>query len=415
MIVRFVGESVRRSPKRKALMIAAIAMGAAVATSMLGVMLGIGDKINRELRTAGANITVTPASSNLTGGVGVITANATGGTNFLPEDKVLKIKSIFWSLNITGLSPALEATDHNTPIQGVWFRKPYKGPNSTDEFAGVRPMNPNWQLEAGRWAEDSANQCMAGTGLARRNHWKPGSDIPVLGATCQLTGILSAGDETDDTLLLTLAQLQTLTKRPGQVDRIQVAALTKPEDDFARKDPTLMTRVEYDRWYCTAYVTSIAKQIEEVIPGARARAVRRVADAEGKVLDKIGGLMALITLAALLSAGLTVWSITATTMMERRSEVAVMRAIGSSTGGVAFLFGLEIALIGLVGGVIGTATGIYLARIVSQSVFHDQIEISAILPLIILAASILVALLGALQPLRRALQTEPAVILRGAA
>ncbi len=59
MIVRFVRDSIRRSPKRKALIIAAIALGTSVATAMLGVMLSIGDKINLELRQVGANIVVT--------------------------------------------------------------------------------------------------------------------------------------------------------------------------------------------------------------------------------------------------------------------------------------------------------------------------------------------------------------------
>ena len=48
MIFRFVQESMVRAPRRKALIIGAIAMGSAVATAMLGVMLDIGDKIKFE-------------------------------------------------------------------------------------------------------------------------------------------------------------------------------------------------------------------------------------------------------------------------------------------------------------------------------------------------------------------------------
>ena len=40
--------------------VAAVAMGSAVATAMLGVMLDIGDRVNRELRSLGANLMVTP-------------------------------------------------------------------------------------------------------------------------------------------------------------------------------------------------------------------------------------------------------------------------------------------------------------------------------------------------------------------
>jgi putative ABC transport system permease protein len=239
-----------------------------------------------------------------------------------------------------------------------------------------------------------------------------GDSITVLGAPFKVAGVISSGEEADDRVLLPLRRVQELTRRPGVVDRIDVAALTKPEDDFARKDPKTMTPAELELWNCTNYVVSIAHEIEEALPGTQARAVRRVADSEGKVLDRIGGLMALITLAALLSAGLTVWSLTATTMMERRGEIAIMQAIGGARWLVAVLLSVEIALIGVAGGLIGAFSGVWLAKLVGESVFHDAIEVSPILPFVITAAAVLVALAGAAQPLRSTLRLEPATILR---
>jgi putative ABC transport system permease protein len=288
----------------------------------------------------------------------------------------------------------------------------YPAPDGSTRVTGIRAVNPAWQIVKGRWAEDVPAQCVVGTGIARRNGWKTGDEITVLGAPFRITGILSTGEEVDDRVLLPLARVQELTGHPAQVDRIEVAALTKPEDDFARKDPKTMTAKEYERWSCTNYVSVITQEIEQALPGTQARAVRRVADSEGRILDRISGLMALITLAALLSAGLTVWSLTAATMMERRGEVAIMQAIGATQSLVAFLFGLEIALVGLVGGIIGASAGLLLARFVGESVFHDALEISWILPFLMVAAAVIVALAGAAQPLRRTLRMEPAVILR---
>jgi putative ABC transport system permease protein len=399
MIVRFVRDSIRRSTRRKALIVAAIALGTSVATAMLGVMLSIGDKINLELRSAGANIVVTSRAAELSGGVGGVTAAASGAANYIQEDMIPKIKTIFWALNITGYAPSLLAHDGPTTVQGV-------------QFSGMRTVNPSWQVTQGNWPADAAEECMAGAGIARRYGWSAGKKITIFGQPCRIAGILSSGDEADDRVLMPLVRLQELIHKPGLVDRIDVAALTKPEDDFARKDPKNMTSKELERWNCTNYVTSIAHQIEEAIPGTDARPVRRVADSEGKVLNKISGLMTLITLAALLSAGLTVWSLTATTMMERRGEIAIMQAIGGARWLVATLLGSEIALIGLAGGIIGALAGIGLARIVGQSVFHDAIQIPWILPLLIVLAAMLVSLAGAAQPLRRALRLEPAVILR---
>ncbi|MGD1073802.1 MAG: FtsX-like permease family protein, partial [Bryobacteraceae bacterium] len=380
--------------------------------SMLGVMLSVGDKVNRELRAVGANIVVTERAASVTGGVGgVTTVTAAGSANYIPEAQAPAIKSIFWHLNITGFAPSLFAQENGTQVQGVWFAHPYRGLDGDTQITGIHAVNPSWSVK-GRWAEDLANDCMIGEGVARRTGWKLGDTVTVLGAPFKVAGIISSGEEADDRVFLPLRRVQELTNRTGMVERIDVAALTKPEDDFARKDPKTMTSAERETLMCTNYVVTITHEIEEALPGTQARAVHRVADSEGKVLDKIGGLMGLITLAALISAGLTVWSLTATTMMERRGEIAIMQAIGGARWLVAAMLSVEVALIGVAGGLIGAFTGVWLAKLVGESVFHDAIEVSPVLPFVITAAAVLVALAGAAQPLRSTLRLEPAVILR---
>jgi putative ABC transport system permease protein len=65
MFVRLVYESFRRQKRRKLLAGAAITLGVTVATAMIGVATDIGDKINRELRTIGANLVITPQEDSL--------------------------------------------------------------------------------------------------------------------------------------------------------------------------------------------------------------------------------------------------------------------------------------------------------------------------------------------------------------
>ena len=50
---------------------------------------------------------------------------------------------------------------------------------------------------------------------------------------------------------------------------------------------TLTTR-DYDAWYCSPFVDSVAFQIEEVIPGARAKPIRQITESEGVVIRKRG-------------------------------------------------------------------------------------------------------------------------------
>jgi putative ABC transport system permease protein len=387
MFLRFVSQSIRRSPRRKAMTVAAVAMGSAVATAMLGVMLDIGDRVNRELRSLGANLIVTPRGRALPVEIGGISYRPVARQDFIPEAAVPKIKTTFWHLNIIGVAPVLRAEarigERTAPVEGRWI--------------DVR--------EPGR-------NCIVGGVLARRLHAGTGTELTLFGQPFTVTGVKETGGEEEDRVFLRLDVLQRLTHREGQVDAVEVSALTKPEDAFAAKDPAKMTPVEYDRWYCTPYVSSIAHQIEEALPMAVARPVWRVADNEGKVLDKIRGLMLLISAAALASAALTVWSVMATTVLERRAEIAIMQATGAANRVVAALFAAEVALEGAAGGLIGALAGAQLAGWVGEAVFQARTQSPALLvPLTVLVA-VTVALAGAAQPLHRSLASEPAVTLR---
>ncbi len=302
------------------------------------------------------------------------------------------------------------------PVDGVWFQRDLRAPDGTKIQTGLRTLNSTWKVE-GRWIDDRtpddrSGECMLGAALARRLGIQAGSALNLFGETFKAAGILSTGGEEEDRAYVRLEVLERLTGRAGQVDAIEVGALTKPEDAFARKDPARMKPAEYDRWYCTPYISSIAHQIQEVLPMAVARPIRRVADNEGQVLNKVRGLMLLIALAALATAALTVWSVMATTVLERRYEIAIMQATGAGRAMIATLLGAEVAIQGALGGLIGALVGAQLSGAVSQSVFGVHGDAPALLVPVVVMVATAVALAGAAQPLRNALALEPAVILR---
>ena len=101
MFVRLVYESFRRQKRRKLLAGAAITLGVTVATAMIGVATDIGDKINRELRTLGANLVVTPQEDSLDVEIGGVNLKPPTDGAFLNEADLPKIKGIFWHNNIT--------------------------------------------------------------------------------------------------------------------------------------------------------------------------------------------------------------------------------------------------------------------------------------------------------------------------
>src|SRR4029077_6695555 len=107
MFVRLVYESFRRQKRRKVLAGAAITLGVTVATAMIAVATDIGDKINRELRTIGANLVVTPQEDTLDAEIGGVNLKPPSDGAFLNEGDLPKIKGTFWQNNITGFAPML--------------------------------------------------------------------------------------------------------------------------------------------------------------------------------------------------------------------------------------------------------------------------------------------------------------------
>jgi putative ABC transport system permease protein len=435
MFLRLIADNFTRRPRRKLLTGAALALGMAVATATLSVSLDIGDKLAKEFRSLGANLVVTPEAEALPlemAGVDYRPANARA---YLPESDLTKIKSVFWHNNIIAFAPILDvpaqawspasanqssrgAVEHANVI-GTWSDHALALPGGSQFRTGIEKTNPWWQLE-GRWFRDDANDCVLGANLAKKNGIKIGDpvnvaadDDPQKRITLEVTGILSSGGPEDDAVIVPLPLAQNLAGKPGQYRKLYVSALTKPEDDFARRDPKTMTSDELERWSCTPYVSSIAASIKEVLPASDVRVIRRVADGEGQILNRVRTLLWLVTLASLLAAGLAVGASSAASVIERRTEIGLMKALGASSAAVGFLLAAEQLLLAFVGGCLGYALGLLLARFVGTKIFGAPPEPSLLVLGVILVLAAGVTLLGSALPLRRAASYDPAPILRG--
>jgi putative ABC transport system permease protein len=283
---------------------------------------------------------------------------------------------------------------------------------------GVAFTHPWWRIEnGGRWFGEDSNDCVVGIALARRENVHVGDALGVTTFSrivkLRVTGILSTGGPEDDAIVAPLSIAQILADEAGKFRTLMVSALVKPDDAFGRSDPKKLSGADFDRWYCSAYIGSIGLQIEEALPGVEARPIRQVAEGEGKILGRISLLLWIVTLAALVAAGLAVGATAATSVLERQKEVGLMKALGASNSLVGAFFVGEQVLLALVGGGLGYAVGILLARWLSMSVFGVAAPARIILLPVTLGIAILVALAGSVFPLRRASRFDPAPILRG--
>lgn len=228
-----------------------------------------------------------------------------------------------------------------------------------------------------------------------------------------VTGILSTGSSENEAIVMPLAEVQQLARLDKVYRRLYVSALTKPEDAFARRDPKTMKPDELERWSCSPYVSSIAYSIGQVLPGTEVRVIRRVAEGEGQVLTHVELLLWLVTLAAMLAAALAVGASSAASVIERKVEIGLMKALGAGSGTVGFLLAAEQLLLAFVGGGVGYALGIVLARLLGKKIFGAAPEPTLLVFFVVIGLAALVTLLGSAIPLRRASRIEPAPILRG--
>jgi putative ABC transport system permease protein len=204
-----------------------------------------------------------------------------------------------------------------------------------------------------------------------------------------------------------------LSDRPGQYRRLLVSALTKPEDTFSQRDPASMTPADYDRWYCSPYISSISRQIQEQLPGVEVQPIRQIAEGEGRILTRVSALMWLVTLAALLAAAVAVAATAGTTVLERREEIGLMKALGASRALVGAFFLGEQWLIAFLGGAVGYVAGLGLAHLLGVQVFGLSPQWRPILLPVVLGVAAAVATLGSLAPLRSVMRLDPAPVLRG--
>jgi putative ABC transport system permease protein len=433
MFARLVRESFSRNARRKILTAAALVVGMAVATATLTIALEVGDRLAHEFRSFGANLLVTPQADTLPVEIGGVDYRAVDEGAYLNEADLGKLKTIFWRHNIEGFTPFLDVpafvpeAGGNATLVGTWYEHDVPVPDGTKFKTGLSVTHPWWKID-GRWFRDGAAECVIGSTFAAQHpEIRVGNTLNVAKAQAAsdsrplvVTGIVSTGDSEDNSILVPLSVAQSISGHAGQIRSLFVSALTKPADalaergEMAQNDKNIqLTPTEYDKWFCSPYISSISFQIKTVLPGTEVHAIRRVAETEGRVLSRVSALLWIVTLAALIAASLAVAATSATTVIERRFEIGVMKALGASNLMVTGLFLIEQLMLAILGGTIGFICGAALARILGTSVFGTPASPQLILIPVVIGLAAIVALVGSVIPLRRAAHLRPALILRG--
>ena len=428
MFLRMIRGTLFRQWKKMLMIAFTIALGASLATAMLSVMLDVTDKVNQELKTYGANITVVPKSASVLNNLYDLEGDSAGA--YLREDELGKIKTIFWAFNIVDYAPFVNVNatlDDGSEVKttGSWFNHHMDLPTGEALDAGMVSMRSWWEITDGKWMDEQesgedSNYCMVGTAFAQKHALRVGDQVHLTGSnsdqTFKIAGIFDAGSEEDDQIFAQLNTVQALNGLDGCIDSIEVSALTTPDNELAEraaKDPKSLTIAQYETWYCTAYASSICWQIQEAITDCIASPVRQVADSEGAILSKTKLLMALITVLSLIGAALGICNLVTASVMERASEIGLMKAIGAQNAAVTGLVLTEIFITAIFGGIAGVFAGWGFAQIIGHTVFSASITMRAMVVPIVAVLVVLVTLIGSIPAIRMLLRLRPTEVLHG--
>jgi putative ABC transport system permease protein len=429
MFFRMVRGALARGRAGRAMIAGTTALGAAVATAMLGVMFDVGDKVTEELGTYGANIVVQGKGAAVLDELYQLEGAAVRAP--IAEADVPNIKTIFWAFNITDFSPFLQttATLHDAAgegdmgevtVVGTWFAHHLDLPTGEHAQGGILSLRSWWDVEGGWIADGDTELAMVGAEVAEERGLEVGEAFTVEGPSADISlrvaGIFTSAAEEDQTVIVPLATAQTLSGRHGEVDSIEVSALTTPDNDLARKaarNPESLTISEWETWYCTAYVSSIAYQIEEALPGAVAKPVRAVTESSGSILEKTSLLMLLVTVLSLIASALAIANLVTANVIERAPQIGLLKAVGASDASVVRLVLTELSVIAVAGGAAGYVLGLGFGELVGQVVFGSWIAVRPVVAALVAVLVLLVVLGGSLPSIRMLLRLRPADVLHG--
>ena len=375
MFWRILWRLLYASRGRLALAVLAVASGAAVCAALLNLDLDATDKLTREFRVLGANIVISAAPND----AAAATLDEAAGQ----EVEKLRLPEVVAIAPYLYLSAHAQTGRNNTAVILAGTR-----------FDEAARMNSWWKVDGTRVsARDNRTDCMIGEQAASRLGLIPGQSVKIKygsrEATLRVAGIVTAGSSEDNQIFIGLPLAQDLAGLGARASLIQVTARgSAPE------------------------IENVIRRLSLALPGLEVRPLRQLAQAEGRLLGRIRGLLFGTILLILVLTSLGVLAAMAGLALERRRDVGLMKALGGPVRRIMRFFLAEATAIAFIGGVLGFIIGIAVAEWIGQRVFSVAITPRLIVLPATLALMVIVSLAGAL-PLRLLGRVRPSDILRG--
>ena len=424
MFFRMLLSAVFRRRSRAVMAVVASLVGAATLSCLAMICIAVPQQMNQEMRAYGANLIVTPLADSENGKSGIDDAMVEHTTQMVSAKGSEKHATYRYEnvrVNaapyvMAGINPAqVRNLNHHWVVDGSW---PSAGKVLVGrDVADAMGLKVGGSITIGYRASDNAassgqasqsgtdgtdgtaqpgtdgtsdGQTSSGsTGAQQTQNGHVSSDImDTSGTEFRVAGIVDTGGSEDSIIYALAGDVDKLT---GSTRGVDVIEYSSGASDL------------------TALVNSINDMTSMHV---KAQQVTKITASDTRVITMLQTLFWIVSLVVLVFTLVGVGTTISSIVSQRRNEIGLRKALGASSHAIGVEFYVESAVYGLLGGLLGTATGYGMARWLCATVFERSIGFNWWLAVVSVVFSALVAVVASIPPVHRATRIDPAVVLR---
>jgi len=424
MFFRMLLSAVFRRRSRAVMAVVASLVGAATLSCLAMICIAVPQQMNQEMRAYGANLIVTPLADSENGKSGIDDAMVEHTTEMVSAKGSEKHATYRYEnvrVNaapyvMAGVNPAqVRNLNHHWVVDGSWpsAGKVLVGRDVADAMGlkvggsitiGYRASDnaassgqasqpgtdgTDGTAQSGTGGTSDGQTSSGSTGAQQTQNGHVSSDImDTSGTEFRVAGIVDTGGS-EDSIIYALA---------GDVDKLTGSPPRQGGTQYSSGASDL-----------TALVNSINDMTSMHV---KAQQVTKITASDTRVITMLQTLFWIVSLVVLVFTLVGVGTTISSIVSQRRNEIGLRKALGASSHAIGVEFYVESAVYGLLGGLLGTATGYGMARWLCATVFERSIGFNWWLAVVSVVFSALVAVVASIPPVHRATRIDPAVVLR---
>lgn len=413
MFFRMLLSAVFRRRSRAVMAVVASLVGAATLSCLAMICIAVPQQMNQEMRAYGANLIVTPLADSENGKSGIDDAMVEHTTQMVSAKGSEKHATYRYEnvrVNaapyvMAGVNPAqVRNLNHHWVVDGSWpsAGKVLVGRDVADAMglkvggsitigyrASDNAASSGQASQSGTGGTSDGQTSSGSTGAQQTQNGHVSSDImDTSGTEFRVAGIVDTGGSEDSIIYALAGDVDKLT---GSTRGVDVIEYSSGASDL------------------TALVNSINDMTSMHV---KAQQVTKITASDTRVITMLQTLFWIVSLVVLVFTLVGVGTTISSIVSQRRNEIGLRKALGASSHAIGVEFYVESAVYGLLGGLLGTATGYGMARWLCATVFERSIGFNWWLAVVSVVFSALVAVVASIPPVHRATRIDPAVVLR---